>query len=72
VEWWYMKNGAVNVVRNLAGVKGVTNLIAIKPKLDSAEVEKAIKAAFERTALLDGTKIQVETFGSTVVIRGKV
>ena len=36
----------------------MTNLIVIKPKLAPADVETAIKSAFERNALLDATKIQ--------------
>ena len=72
VEWWYQKNSAETAVQHLAGVKGVTNLIAIKPKLAPAEVETAIRSAFERNALLDAKKIQVETSGNKVVLRGKV
>jgi osmotically-inducible protein OsmY len=72
VEWWYQKEAAESAVRYLAGVKGVTNLITIKPKVAPAEVQTAIKSAFERNALLDATKIQVETFGNKVVLRGKV
>jgi len=72
VEWWYQKNAAENVVLHLAGVKGVSNLITIKPKLAPADVETAIKSAFERNALLDANKIQVETSGSKVTLRGKV
>ena len=72
VEWWYQRNAAENVVLHLAGVKGVSNLITIKPKLAPADVETAIKSAFERNALLDANKIQVETSGSKVTLRGKV
>ena len=72
VEWWYQKDAAENAVRYLAGVKGVSNLITIKPKVASAEVATAIKSAFERNALLDANKIQVETSGNKVVLRGKV
>jgi osmotically-inducible protein OsmY len=72
VEWWYQKNAAENVVLHLAGVKGVSNLITIKPKLVPAEIETVIKSAFERNALLDAKKIQVETSGNKVVLRGKV
>ena len=72
VEWWYQKDAAENAVRYLAGVKGVSNLITIKPKVASAEVATAIKSAFERNALLDANKIQVETSGNTVTLRGKV
>jgi len=31
VEWWYQKNGAQEALQSMAGVKGVTNLITIKP-----------------------------------------
>ena len=72
VEWWYQKSSAESAVRYLAGVKGVTNLIIIKPKVAVAGVENAITSAFERSALLDAKKIQVETSGNTVVLRGKV
>jgi len=72
VAWWNQKNAAENVVRYLAGVKGVTNLITIKPRLEPLAVETAIKSAFERNAQLDAKKIHAETSGSEVILRGKV
>jgi osmotically-inducible protein OsmY len=72
VEWWYQKNAVEHAVQHLAGVKGVTNLITIKPKLAPVEVETAIKSALERNALLDANKIEVEIAGTKVVLRGKV
>jgi osmotically-inducible protein OsmY len=75
VEWWYQKNIAEQVVQHLSGVKGVSNLISLaqpKLKLTKTEVETAIKSAFKRNALLDAKKIEVETSGSDVVLRGKV
>jgi osmotically-inducible protein OsmY len=72
VEWWYRKDAAGKAVQYLAGVKGVTNQILIKPTLAPSDVEKAIKLAFERNALLDAFKIQVETTGNRVVLRGTV
>ena len=72
VEWWYQKNAARNVVNYLSGVKGVSNMISIKPKLTPTEVKMAIRSAFERSALLDSNKVQVETSGSQVTLRGKV
>jgi osmotically-inducible protein OsmY len=72
VEWWYQKTAAENVVLRLTGVKGVTNLITIKPKLAPAAVATSIKSAFERNAILDANKIEVETSGNTVTLRGKV
>jgi len=72
VEWWYEKDSAENAVRYLAGVKGVTNLITIKPKPAVAGIVTAIRSAFERNAVLDANKIEVETSGNTVTLRGKV
>jgi osmotically-inducible protein OsmY len=72
VEWWYQKNAAAQVVQHLAGVKGVSNMISIKPRLTAAEVQTDIKSAFERNALLDANKVQVEISGSNVILRGKV
>jgi len=72
VEWWYQKNAAEQAVQSLAGVKAVTNLINIKPKAETTEVKTAIRAAFERHALLDAATIQVETADSQVTLRGKV
>jgi osmotically-inducible protein OsmY len=70
VPGWSQKIAAERAVQNLAGVKGVTNLIEIKSELPSANISGAIKAAFERHALLDAQKIQVETNGGNVVLRG--
>jgi osmotically-inducible protein OsmY len=72
VEAWYQKSAAEEAVRNLAGVKGVTNLIVIKPKMAAVDIKGAIQAAFERHALLDAQNIQVETNGGNVVLRGHV
>jgi len=72
VEWWYQKDAAENAVRYLAGVKGVTNLITIKPKVATKEVATAIKSAFERNAVLDANGIQVETSENKVTLRGRV
>ena len=76
VEWRYQKNTAENVVRHLSGVKGVSNLISIKPQpmttaVETA-VEAAIKSAFKRSALVDAKKIQVEAVGGEVTLRGNV
>jgi len=72
VEWGYQKDAAENSVRYLSGVKGVSNLITIKSKVTAAKVETAIRASFERSALLDAKKIEVETSGSKVTLTGKV
>ena len=72
VEWWYQKSSAESAVQHLAGVKGVTNLITIKPKLSPANIETDIQSAFKRNALFDARKIQVEACGNKVILRGTV
>lgn len=72
LEWGYQRSDVENNVKWLAGVKGVTNLIMIKSKLSAVDVKVAIENAFERSALLDAEKIEVETAGTKVTLRGKV
>ena len=72
VEWWYQKDAAEDGVRYLAGVNRVFNLITIKPKVTPAKIEAAIEAAFERSAVLDAKKIEIETSGNKVTLTGKV
>jgi len=72
VEWRYQKNAAANAVQYSVGVKGVSNLIFIKPTLTPKDVETAITSAFERSAQLDAKEIHVEISGNKVNLRGKV
>ncbi|AFY92394.1 BON domain-containing protein [Chamaesiphon minutus] len=72
VEWWYQKNAAGSLVKQMAGVKGVTNSISISPKVTKKAVETDIKAAFKRSAMLDAEHIRVETSGNNVILHGQV
>ena len=72
LEWWYQKDAAEDLMQSMSGVTGVSNQIALKPVLSATGVDASIRAAFERSALLDASKIQVETSGSLVTLRGKV
>jgi osmotically-inducible protein OsmY len=72
VEWWFERNTAEEAVQHLTGIKMVTNMIKIKPKLMPTEVERDIKLAFERNALVDAKNIHVETSGNKVTLRGNV
>jgi len=71
-EWWYQKQAVDDAVGSLAGVRGVTNLISIAPKIMSAKVDEAIAAAFERNAMLDAKNIKAETSGNKVTLSGHV
>jgi osmotically-inducible protein OsmY len=50
VEWQYQKQDAERVIRRLAGVKGVSNLIAVKPRVTPSELRQKIEQALVRTA----------------------
>lgn len=72
VAWQYQKEAAAAVVRHLLGVKGVSNLITIKPHVSPTEIRTKIEAALQRAAALDAQRITVEIEGSKVFLRGRV
>jgi len=72
VEWQYQKQDAEQVVRRLAGVKGVTNLITVKPHVTPSELKKKIEDALVRNAEIDANKITVEVQGSKAILKGTV
>ena len=72
VEWQYQKEDAERVVRRITGVKGVTNLIAVKPRVTPSELQKKIEDALVRNAATDAERIQIEVQGSKVILKGTV
>jgi osmotically-inducible protein OsmY len=72
VDWQYKKQEAERVVRNLAGVKAVTNLIEVKPKAQPSEIKRQVEQALVRSAQMDAERITVEVEGSKVILKGTV
>lgn len=72
VEWQYQREDAERVVRRLSGVRGVTNLITVKPRVTPSELKAKIEKALLRSAELDAQRITVEVHGSKVVLKGTV
>jgi osmotically-inducible protein OsmY len=72
VNWYYQKKAAETDVRKLLGVMGVTNGITIKPSANAFDIQKKIKAAFERNAEFEAGNIVVNIEGSKVTLSGKV
>lgn len=72
VEWQYQRNAAERAVRYLAGIKGVSNLVTIKPHATPFDVEQHIKAALHRSAESDAKKIHVTAFDGKVTLTGTV
>jgi osmotically-inducible protein OsmY len=74
VEWQYQRREAERVVRNLYGVKGVSNLVTLRPRSGPSpdELRKKIEDALVRTAETDAENITVTTEGSKVILSGTV
>jgi len=72
VEWNYQRESAESAVRHIRGIKGVTNLIQLKPQVAPSEIKRKIEEAFRRSAEIDANRITVETNGTEVVLKGTV
>ena len=72
VEWHYQRQTAESAVRYIKGVKGVTNLIQLKPKIQPTEIKQKIEGALRRLAEVDANRIQVEANGCEVILKGTV
>ena len=72
VDWQYQKDAAQRAVRDLTGVKGVINDVAIRPLVKAADVRDKIEAALKRSAEIDARRINVNAKDGTVVLSGTV
>lgn len=72
VEWKFQSERAEEAVRRIKGLKGVANLIRLKPRATPSEVKQRIEEALKRSAEVDAQKITVETVGGEVTLRGTV
>jgi osmotically-inducible protein OsmY len=73
VEWEYERNAAERAVRYVRGVKGISNLIVVKPRSKKiSQIEERIAEAIKRSAALDASSISVAAENGTVHLRGKV
>lgn len=72
VDWFYQKEEAEKTVRNLTGVKGITNLITVYEQPVPNDVKQRIRDALERAAAIDADRVNVEVDGHKVILRGTV
>jgi osmotically-inducible protein OsmY len=73
LEYQYQKEEAERAARRITGVRGVTNLIRIKPSKPSPDdLKKKIEDALIRNAETDAERIKVEVHGGTVTLKGTV
>jgi osmotically-inducible protein OsmY len=73
VEWYYQLKAAEEDVRKLPGVRGVTNNIAIIPRVQAQDVKRKIEDALRRhdQTRAKGISVTVRD-GDKVVLEGKV
>jgi osmotically-inducible protein OsmY len=74
VQWQFEKRDAERAVRRLAGVRGVTNLITVRPRVKASpgELKRKIEDALVRSAETNAERIEVEVEGDKVTLRGSV
>lgn len=72
VEWQYQRQTAEAALRRLSGIKGISNLILVKPRVQPAEIKNKIQEALRRNAEIDANRIQVEANGGEVILKGTV
>ena len=70
VEWHFERLAAENAVENIAGVKGVTNLIQIKRRAADPNVQAHIEAAMRREPLLAARTVDAKVRGGCVELSG--
>jgi osmotically-inducible protein OsmY len=71
-EWNYQRTRAEEAVRRVSGIKGVSNLILLKPRVAPSDIKAKIEEAFRRSAEVDANRITVEANGGEVILRGSV
>lgn len=73
VEWQFQKNDAGRVVRRLSGVRGVSNLLTVRPRQPVPdELKRKIEDALIRNAETDAERITVDVQGDKVILKGTV
>jgi osmotically-inducible protein OsmY len=72
VDWDYQRRAAERALRDLLGVVGVKNLIAVTARVSAPDVQKKIVEALERQAETEAKQVQVLVNGSRVTLRGRV
>ena len=74
VDYGFQKRDAERAVRRLAGVKGATNLIIVRPPVTPTptELKGSIEKALIRNAETDARRITIEVEDGKVILRGTV
>jgi len=72
VDRRFQRMAAEDVVAELAGVEGVTNMIAVCPAVPPEEVKRGVETAVNQSSKALGRRVVVETRGDCVTLWGSV
>lgn len=72
VDWQYQKDAAERGVRNLTGVRGITNDMTVGPRVQPGDVQAKIEAALRRNAEIDARRINVRVADGRITLSGNV
>lgn len=72
VNWHYQRLAAMDAVRKLSGVVGVSNLIEVKPRVHAADIKNSITQALRRSADVEASSVQVQVEENKVILSGRV
>jgi len=72
VEWGYQRKAAEKGLQRLEGVRGLCNLIMVKPQASAPDIKQRIERALERQSEVDANRLSITVEGGRVKIEGKV
>jgi len=72
VDYKHQQALTEDAIRNLTGVRGITNLIEIKPRVVASDLKSRIEEALRRSAQIHEQPITVEVEGNKVILQGTV
>ena len=73
VDWQYQKSAAYELVRRLAGVRGVSNLVEMKPAVSAGDVRTRIEEALKRNASVEAQAIEIKVGNDGLVtLEGRI
>ena len=72
VDWRFQRLAAEDVVAELAGVEGVTNMITVCPAVPPDDMKREVEAALNQSSKAIGRRVVVEAHRDCVTLWGSV
>lgn len=72
LDWDYQRKAAIDDLRKLRGVVGITNSVTLKVRVSAGDVVDRIKQALKRDAEIEASDVHVRVHNGKVTLDGKV